>query len=200
MPEPEQLSTEQLELLEGLLDEQGAPVVQRLQPPASTEALAAIESYLEISLPQEVRQWWGWHDGTDVEPGELAIQSSLGPLFLFRSAREALSITRECREDAEKVVPDDPDRSWGATWLALGNYGQVACDCAVDLGAPTPILDVDYHKAAYPGAPAARSFGEMVRWWIEALESGAWVYDPKRNRWERHEELVPTEREQVGLV
>jgi hypothetical protein len=77
------------------------------------------------------------------------------------------------RDDAEDIAPDHPDSVWGKNWLAIGSLGKVACDCAVQAEAPVPILDVDYHHVDVPGTVSARSFGEMVRWWIEALETGA---------------------------
>ncbi|MDQ2630056.1 MAG: SMI1/KNR4 family protein [Actinomycetota bacterium] len=200
MPEIERLSSEQLEHLERLLAERGAPVVQRLQPPASAEALAAVEGYLGRPLPLELRQWWGWHDGTDVKPHEKAAKASIGPLFEFLGAEEALKVTRESTELAQEIDPDEPEVYWGPTWLAIGTDGRVACDIAIGADAPVSILDVDYHKAAYPGAVVAQSLGEMVRWWIEALESGAWRYDDEHDRWERRYELIPPERDRTGLV
>jgi cell wall assembly regulator SMI1 len=200
MTQIERLSPKLLEHLEWLLVGQKAPVVQRLQPPASSEALAAIESYLGLPLPDELRQWWGWHDGTDVKPHERAVKASIGPSFEFLSSEEALKMTHEGREIAVDIDPEEPETYWGPTWLAIGSNGMVACDVAVGFDAPVPVLDVDYHKAAYPGVVAARSFGEMVQWWIEALESGAWRYDDEHDRWERHSELVLPERESTGLV
>jgi len=200
MTEIERLSTEQLEHLERLLAEQGAPIVQRLQPPASAEAFAVIEAEFGLPVPEELRLWWGWHDGTNVKPHEKAAKASIGPLFEFLSMEEALKATRESRELALDIDPDEPEIYWGKTWLALGTDGRVACDLMSGPGASVSVLDVDYHKTSKPGTIAAQSLGEMVRWWIEALESGAWRYEPEHNRWARREELVPPEREQVGLV
>lgn len=67
MDQIERLSSQQLEHLEWLLVEQKAPIVRRFQPPASEEALAAVETYLGRPPPLEVKQWWGWHDGTDIK-------------------------------------------------------------------------------------------------------------------------------------
>jgi len=200
MSEIERLGSDQLAHLERLLAEQKAPVVQRFQPPVSRAALTEVEAYLELPLPNELRQWWGWHDGTDIERSELAVEGSIGPSFRFLRTERAIQFSREGRELAEKAAPEEPDSLWLSSWLAIGSGGRVACECAVDIDAPVPILDVDYHHTDVPGTVAARSFGEMVSWWIEALESGAWRYNIERNRWERREELVPPERESVGLV
>jgi hypothetical protein len=47
---------------------------------------------------------------------------------------------------------------------------------------------------------SAASFGEMVTWWIEALDDGSWRYDREAGRWDYNWELVDTERQLGGLV
>jgi hypothetical protein len=200
MSESERLTMDQLAELERLLTEQGAPVVRRLQPPASDDELAVVEAYLGRSVPRELRQWWGWHDGTDVRENERAVQCSIGPTFIVLASAEAVEFSRKLRLGAEEDAPEDPDSLWASSWLAIGSQGRVACESNIEADAPVPVLDVDYHKAAYPGAVIARSLGEMVRWWIEALESGAWRYNDEHGWWERHSELVPPERDLTGLV
>lgn len=196
----ERLSTEQLEHLEQLLVEQKAPVVECLLSEAKSDVLVAVESFMNSSLPDELTLWWKWHNGTDVKPDEPAVKASIGPFFEFLGAEEALKATKESRELAVEIDPEEPELYWRSTWLAIGTDGRVACDIAASPDAPVSILDVDYHHTSKPGSVAARSFGEMVRWWIEALESGAWRYDREHGRWERRPELVPPERERVGLV
>jgi len=191
---------DQLRNLERLLVQQEAPVVRRLQPPASPGAFAAIESEFGLRCPNELKLWWEWHNGTNVKPHEKASKASIGPLFEFLGAEEALNVTRDSRALAQEIDPDEPEIYWGQFWLALGTDGRVACDLARDPDSPVTILDVDYHKASHPGAAVAQSLGEMVRWWIEALESGAWSYDLEHDRWQRIYELIPPERDQTGLV
>jgi cell wall assembly regulator SMI1 len=191
---------DQLGKLERLLAEQKAPVVERLRPPASAGAFGEIESDFGLPLPDELALWWEWHDGTDVKPHEQAAKASIGPLFEFLGAEEALRVTRESRELAHEIDAVKPEVYWGRTWLAIGSDGRVACDIAIRSDAIVSILDVDYHKADRPGAVVARSFGEMVRWWIQALEAGAWRFDEEDGRWVRTYELIPPERDQTGLV
>jgi hypothetical protein len=80
--------------------------------------------------------------------------------------------------------------------------GAIRCDCAVDEGAPTPIYYADSHDDDAGGltTPRVDSFGTMVSWWIQALESGAWRYDTEKHRWECNAQLLPSERERSGLV
>jgi len=198
--ELERLNGDQLFELERLLIEQEAPLIHRFEPPATDAALAVVESHLGLALPDELRQWWGWHDGTNVQRHELAAECSIGPTFDLLSSAEAVETSRSLRGEAEEEAPDDPDSLWGSSWIAIGSQGRVACECNIAVDAPVPVLDVDYHKAAYPGAVVCHSLGRMVRWWIEALESGAWCYDGERSRWERKYELIAPERDQAGLV
>jgi cell wall assembly regulator SMI1 len=200
MTEIERLSPKLLEHLEWLLVSQKAPIVQRFQPSVSSEALAAVESYFGLSLPDELRQWWEWHDGADVKGHERAAKASIGPMFEFLGSEKALKATRKSREIAVDIDPEEPETYWGSTWLAIGTGGRIACDIAIDSDAPVPILNVNYHHVDIPGTVSARSFGEMVKWWIEALESGAWWYDDEHDWWERCEELIPPERDRTGLV
>jgi hypothetical protein len=76
----------------------------------------------------------------------------------------------------------------------------VACDCAVEPDAPVPILKGDPHLVDEVGTVAARSFGEMVQWWIEALETGIWIYEPDHDRWERKPELISRELDLTRLI
>jgi hypothetical protein len=200
MSEIERLSSEQLAHLEELLRERGAPVVPRLQPPATPGALASVEEHLGRALPLEVKRWWEWHDGTDIKPDERAVRGSIGPSFIFLRTEWAIEDSQWRRSEAEEIAPEDPDSLWSTSWLAIGSLGKVACDCAVGVDAPAPILKVDPHLVDEMGAVAARSFGEMVRWWIEALEAGAWIYEPEHDRWERKPELIPLERDLTRLI
>jgi hypothetical protein len=200
MAELERLTFDQLAELEGALAERGAPVVERFHSPASDEALAAVESLLGLQLPDELRLWWRWHNGIDFERAEPGVPCSIGPGLFVLSTTEAVESSRALRESAEEDAPDDPDSLWGSSWIAFTPQGRVACECDIRRDGPVPVLDVDYHKAAYPGAVVCHSLGRMVRWWIEALETGAWRYDHERKWWERVYELIPPERDQSGLV
>jgi hypothetical protein len=195
MSEIPRLSIERLTRLEELLTGQGAVVVERFRPPASPEAIAALEDYLGMPLPVELRTLYEWHDGTgEGRPDEHAACGQIGD-FTFHTTAEAVGYTQECRDDAVDLDSDDPGYWWGQSWLAIGNVGKIACDCSSPRDALVPILNVDYHHVEVPGTVAGRSIGEMVDWWIEALECGALRYDTGRDVWQRDEALIPPERE-----
>ena len=80
--------------------------------------------------------------------------------------------------------------------------GEIRCDCSGAQSAPVPIYWAYSHDHDAEGltVPKVESFGTMVRWWIEALESGAWRYELENHRWERHPERLSPDRERSGLV
>ena len=194
------LTLAQLVELERLLAEHGAPIAENLAAGASDNQLDLLAAPLGIRLPLELRRWWGWHDGVPFDPNTLAVDRLIGPLFQFIGLEEAVRVSEENRANAIEIDPEDPKELWGPTWLGISQVGRVACDCNVGFEEPTPVLDVDYHHTSHPGAVIARSLGEMVGWWIDALQSGAWRYDTSRRRWLRDLDLIPPERERTGLV
>ena len=175
-------------------------MVQRFRPGAGTSDLANVERYLGQPLPDELRMWWRWHDGAMAEPHERLSRVSLGPSFNFLGTNRAIEFSQQMRKMAFEIDPDDPNSGWASNWVAISSTGPVACNAGIDLGGQAPVLDVDYHHTSEPGRAVAISLGEMVRWWIEALESGAWLYDREADSWKRRDELVPRERELTGLV
>jgi hypothetical protein len=40
----------------------------------------------------------------------------------------------------------------------------------------------------------------MVSWWIEAIDYGAWRWNPERNQWDTHDELLRSELRTNPLV
>lgn len=49
--------------------------------------------------------------------------------------------------------------------------------------------------------PVAESFGQMVAWWIDAIERGVWRYDTDLQRWEiDHHRLADPRLELTRLV
>ena len=63
--------------------------------------------------------------------------------------------------------------------------------CSVAEGAPTPIRAVDWGGKEDSDVPVAESFGQMVAWWIDAIECGGWRYDTGLGRWEIDRQSLP---------
>jgi cell wall assembly regulator SMI1 len=178
------LSVDLLVELEQRWRDEGAPVATRLSPGLRDEEIDAVTSAVGIVLPTEARRWWRWHDGVAALGVRLAREREVAPGLEFLPLAEAVhrclryrEISRVWSENAPGV---DPEPWWGPTWFVIVDAGQagiVAGDCAIPDDAPTPIRCVSPPEPGNPIAPPLLgSFGEVVKGWIEAFDSGAWSY------------------------
>lgn len=108
---------------------------------------------------KESRDWWQW------------------------SLRKA----QEVAADAPEGTPNaDPGYWWRSSWVPLFNdgTGYLVGDC--DLGEPgvAPIRRIEWGPDLDVVArPRTDSFGQLVEWWIEALELGLWTYERDTKKW-----------------
>lgn len=154
---------------------------------------------LGLRLPAEARTWWAWHDGAEPDPA--AVSRQLGPGQEYLSLREAVRLYQDERE----MFTHDPfvrELRPADRFPIAYVSGPITCDCSVDEGAPTPIFHVHSHDYDIDGVrnPKAGSFGEMVTWWIEALEGGGWVWDRSGSHWTRNESRLDARHSASGLV
>lgn len=199
-PAPPLLTFELLDQLEARWRTQGARIADVLRPGLPEARIDELTAPLGLRLPYEARLWWGWHDGADEPLGARTLEYGMTPLLNFAPLNMAAKWYPERREIALDTDMGDADEFWSPTWFPIAQLGNVACECDVEDGAPSPILDVDYHHGDVPGAVAARSFGEMVSWWIEAIDSGWWRFDQTAQRWQRDLDRLPLERGRTGLI
>jgi hypothetical protein len=95
---------------------------------------------------------------------------------------------------------DDPEWLWRSEWFPLTQLGGIAIDCSVPFGSPTPVRLLDWHFEDFQQVKAS-SLGEVVTWWIEALDQGVWRYEEKDGRWECDWDLLDDPvRRSSGLV
>jgi hypothetical protein len=182
---------------------QGALIAGNDTPGLSDDEMDEITAALGLSLPLEARVWWGWHDGVPWRPsGEPTPERELGPGIQYLPLRDAVAdylmdrqIFTDLEGDAEPFRP-------AAYFPITRTSGPVLCDCSVPAGAPSPI----YYTHTYGNPleelaqPGARSFGEMVSWWIDALSDGIWRWDATREAWDYDWERLDPKRELSGLV
>lgn len=146
---------------------------------------------LGLSLPREVRVWWRWCNGT-IHGGRRKLP---GPWSEALSIKGAVTQYQEARQVAENTAPDwpheDPDIIWPPSWLPIvGTTQPIAVDCSVPEDAPTPVLRIDWSDHEHSRQPRARSLGDMVSWWIAALESGAWYWSDEDGWWRTNRERL----------
>lgn len=196
------LSLSQLERLKALWVEQQAPIVEHLRPGLREEEINQQLRPLGLRVPYEAALWWSWYDG--VPSGQPDFTG--GAHLRFLTLGDAIGQYHESLRIAQAVgrTEDEADRLWNPSWLPVtttGYGGVIACDCSVVVGEATPVRMVDWGSKEDSDVPTARSFGQMVAWWIEAIECGAWRYDTSLGRWEvDHQRLADPSLELTRLV
>jgi hypothetical protein len=201
---PPLFDTAMLRTYESRLRTQGVPVDEWRKPGLTDDEMSDALAPLGLGLPMEGRVWWGWHNGAPgYGKGKLVAPS--GDKFL--SLAEAVETYREFRTIVQGLVePDipllaDPDYRWNPAWLPIrGPQLPVVIDCSVPEGQPTPLRFIDLQDVEGSPKPRAQSLGQMVSWWIEAIDCGAWRWNPASNQWDTHDELLPRELRTNPLV
>jgi hypothetical protein len=197
------LSTEQLDVLERHWQRQRMPIARNLRSGLSDGEMDALVADLGISLPSEARTWWRWHDGADMPRG-YADDRYLRPYFEFLPLEAAIELYLNSRAGWADER-EGADYWWPPNQFSIARLssGDVTFDSAVAEGEPTPIYfshshdrrpDIDFAQ------PGARSWGELVSWWIEAWEQGIYGYDPDTLQWRYEIERIDPARELTGLV
>jgi hypothetical protein len=205
MASPPLLDVDLLETLLACWVEQDAPILRKLRPGLSDSDIDEIVEPLGITPSHEARVWWGWHDGaTTRRPGRN--DRAIGRISLrYIPLTEAVEFARRSQEIARKITPGqtglpaDARYWWEPSWLPITpeSRGPIVLDCGVRSGQPSPIRRIDHadlvltHPRTIAEAnrvggfrtPKARSFGELVQWWIEAFDVGAYRYDKGADRW-----------------
>lgn len=196
---------------EGLLEELaerwrrcGLPVADRLQPGLAVDEIEATFGRLGLAATDDLKTWWGWHNG--VADAARTRASFMSPSYRFYSLGDAVRFYERGREEAARFVervelpPNAANEVWRPEWFCVtsGVGGQgVLADCSVDADQPTPIRMMDPH--AERNGDVVATFKDMVQWWIDAFDCGAWSYDAAtgwRHDWQR----LDRERAASGLL
>jgi hypothetical protein len=181
------------------------PVGRWANPGLTDDEMDEVVAPLGLRLPIEARIWWGWYDGETKEgrgklftpwDGMLPLREAVDVYLSFRSMANKLS-------EPDHLPPprDNPDFFWHPGWFPLlGPQLPFVIDCSVGENEPTPIRMIDWQDVDGFFEPRAGSFGQMVAWWIEAIDSGAWDRDTERQRWRSRHMLLPPELRRTQLV
>jgi cell wall assembly regulator SMI1 len=187
------LEDKQLRRFETLLHKHDVPIEKWTRPGLTEAQIETAIKPLGLRLPQEVRIWWRWRNGT-IYGGRRKLP---GPWHEAMSIEDAIEHYQQCRQVAINTAGDwphnDPDLIWSPSWLPIIKTTQpVAVDCSVPEDTPTPVLHIDWSDLEHSRRPRACSIGEMVSWWIAALENDAWYWDEQDKWWRtRRERLAP---------
>jgi hypothetical protein len=187
------LDAQLLHTYEERLRAQGLPFDEWVRPGLRGDEMDTVLAPLGLRLPSEARTWWGWHDGEN----PTARNDLLGPSTEFLSLAESVRQYGQSRGIAERTAKqdpppwDDPDFAWNPAWLPISRPGHpVVIDCSVAEDDPTPIRYIDWQNVDSFFLPKAQSLGQMVTWWIEAIDVGAWEWSHKDQRWFSHNDRL----------
>jgi hypothetical protein len=173
----------------------GVSLLEGLRPGLSVENMNRLTEPLGLRLPLEARTWWGWHDG--VRRGVPPRMN--GADWAFLTLDSALAETAWRRELWLSVAGGDAERFWRTRWLVLSTNmhgAAIVIDALDDSAATSPVRYIETEAPAGSSVePATRSMGEMVTWWLDAIDSGAHTYDTNRRQWlSDWEQLDPIRR------
>jgi hypothetical protein len=165
----------------------GAPVDCWVEPGLEDAALEAALAPLSLRLPAEGRAWWTWHAGPTSE-GRDKLFGPSGPAITLS---QAVALYTELRTVAEKSASawpqNDPDYLWNPAWFPIkGTQLPIVVDCSVPDDDPTPVRFIDWQAIDGFFVPKAAALSQVVEWWIEAIDVGAWEWDASRGCWLQH--------------
>jgi cell wall assembly regulator SMI1 len=159
----------------------GVPVDALSEPGLSDAEMDEMTAAVGLVLPGEARVLWRWHDGVP-EDGRPNPLGAFRKRFLRLS--EAIACHREYREVVVSVVEGNPDIRFAPSWLPMfDEQHPLVIDCAVGVDEPTPLRMINLENPDEPFV-WARSLGEAVQMWSNALDRGLWKWDAAKRGWE----------------
>ncbi|HXE44086.1 MAG TPA: hypothetical protein VN635_02700 [Conexibacter sp.] len=185
------LNEQLLDRLSATWHAHAVPGEEALAPGREVDSFTTDDGALHVELPAELRRWWGWHDGCAEDwQGTRPIAPSLRLMSSAQSQawwQRSMQLAKDAAGPAPAGTPlADPDYWWRSSWVPLfsDGSGYLVGDCA--LGGPdvAPIRRIEWGPDLDEVArPRTESFGQLVEWWIEALELGLWTYDREKKKW-----------------
>jgi cell wall assembly regulator SMI1 len=172
-----------LDRLEAQWRRDGASWVGLLQPGRSADEVTAALGQIGLIPPQQLTDWWGWHDGVSAGGwmgGGAQICHLDAALRLYAMHREiAIAIGAADEMDPNRIWP-----SWCLPIFGTGASDEWGIDCSEgpERGyirfLPTPNVTDSF------GTPIAASLEAMLDELARAYEHGSIRYDPERDSYE----------------
>ncbi len=170
--------------LESAWRQQGAPIASCLRPGLSYEAIQAAVVGTGLWVPDELRWWWGWHNGAEEGSGA---DNLMGLTWHFISLEQALDVYRWERQSAPAV--EDVDLTefyerevlyWRSTWLpVVKGEASVAFIDLVDgcEGSASPVRVKSWGWDIDELQPQTASLTEAAEFWAWLLEQRYYWWD-----------------------
>jgi hypothetical protein len=174
--------------LEDRLRRFGAPVVEAFRPGAPPDHMRAVLAAEGLAAPDELLEWWGWHDGADtpaVDEGPGIVErpeNTLVASWHLLSLGDAVRIRRWVLDDyatigAPGVVP--------STWIPLLHFTGtpfLAADTAATGASPLYVVDGSAGLPERPPSPHFASVAELVAVLVRLFDDGVVRPDPDDER------------------
>jgi hypothetical protein len=189
---------------EARLRDLAVPLEEWDTPGLTDDEMKDTVASLSLRLPQEARIWWGWHNGSPGY-GLAKIAVPVGDKLL--SLTEAVEVHKECRDLAVRLVEPDmpelanPDDRWSASWLPItGPQTPTVIDCSHPELPITPVRSINFQYVEASKDVGAASLGQMVTWWIGAIDTGAWQWDRSQHKWRVEPHLLDPDFKMSALA
>jgi hypothetical protein len=155
------------------------PINEVLRPGATDEHIDTVASRLPFELPEEVRTWFRWHDGTMAEHAD-QFENQVAPIWNLISLEQAAAFYRHGQDNL----------TWAYQWPPhyfplLHSDRLLVVDCSGALKDPAPIdvIDPEFERPADPPEPILPSVTALVETFVTLVRRSAISY-------QRHRKLV----------
>jgi hypothetical protein len=170
---------DQLDRLEQVWRRLESPLVESLRPGLSDERIGELMAPTGLTLSDELKLWWGWHDGAPTTSGQEEGRG-LGPGgWLHLSLSEAVDLHSYHEGFYQEMIAtgstDIAELVWRPGLFPLSHRGWqpnhvLAADTLVAECSPSPV--VSRSEMGIERDEGASSVSEVIGLWIELLESG----------------------------
>lgn len=176
-----------LEQYEQIARERGSLAIERLQPGLTSAELEQAEARYGFALSEDIKAIWSWHNGTGPAASpDTPIDIGAGWRFMdldtsIEYAQSVLSIWND----------GDADRYVYSRWVTFDRASRsdvIETSNAQITDSSVLVADITSSVLTYPILTVA----EKLRWFIRAIESGAWYVD-ERGDWQSNFDLYPTD-------
>jgi hypothetical protein len=170
---------EELQRLERLWIEQGAPIAGILAPGVPPEAALEALRDLDVIPPASALAVWSWHNGTTRPgfPGQHHDELTGISNWCLESAEQSAQRYRELRAEYGEPDPYGEMMHWQRSWIPV-LQGLLKPDYAF-LSADddwSPVYAIVNHEWESGELPRATSLVEAISVWARVLEVGAHYY------------------------
>jgi hypothetical protein len=196
---PRHLDQALLDMLYERWAERKLPILNHLRPGLIDAQIDELTAPLGITMPEEARVWWRWHDGAELNPNR-NFKGDFGPNHYYMPLGQCVQMCARGR-DGLAFDRENPDTwYWVSGWFPFTTVGTLTLiDTGVSRDDPVPV------RAYFPqdGEPypiGLPSIGMLIEAYIDAMDRGVWIWLDDQQRLGYDFDKVTPEDEQLGLL